>query len=85
MVMDFEPLSKDKLAFIQNVRDKVAAGTSCLFEHILAAMMIANTGYFSDDDYNFLVMALNNEKDAFIRMMDTCIELNPEEDEPALN
>jgi hypothetical protein len=79
MVQDFKPLSKEQLSIIRSVRDKVVAGTSCLFEHILSAMIIANSGYFSQDDYNFLLMALADEKEAFIRMLDTCIELNPEE------
>lgn len=79
MVQDFKPLSEDQLSIIRNVRDKLASGTSCLFEHILSAMIIANSGYFSQEDYNFLVMSLSDEKEAFIRMLDTCIELNPSE------
>lgn len=79
MVQDFTPLSKEQLSIIRNVRDKVVAETSCLFEHILSAMIIANSGYFSQEDYNFLVMSLSDEKEAFIRMLDTCIELNPSE------
>jgi hypothetical protein len=79
MVQDFTPLNEDQLSIIRSVRDKLASGTSCLFEHILSAMIIANSGYFSQDDYSFLVMSLADEKEAFIRMLDTCIELNPSE------